>query len=223
MKQWLLLILLSLIFSCYDKNLYIEKIAINDIPLPETKEGDWLSMHKEGQNFNAYVKSNPICKDSIHKNIFLIPLGSFDATEMQLLQKTKEYVALYFQMNTILLAPITDTTIPSFARRQRGNQWEQLLSSYILDSILIKIKPDSALMFMAFSKKDLYPKDDWNFVFGQARLKQRVGISSIYRLQNEQAAEQQNNFTKTLIRLCKVSSHELGHMLSQNIVLMRNV
>ena len=41
--------------------------------------------------------------------------------------------------------------------------------------------PDDAFCLSAITMTDLYPKDSWNFVFGQARLYQRVGIYSLAR------------------------------------------
>jgi archaemetzincin len=65
---------------------------------------------------------------------------------------------------------------------------------------------------MAFTSKDLYPKDDWNYVFGLASYGKRVGVSSIYRLQDE--ILDSTNFSMCLKRLIKVSSHEIGHMFT---------
>jgi archaemetzincin len=35
---------------------------------------------------------------------------------------------------------------------------------------------------MAITEKDLYPKPDWNFVFGLASYTEQIGVTSMYRL-----------------------------------------
>lgn len=85
-----------------------------------------------------------------------------------------------------------------------------MLAGYILDSILKKEKPPRAIAVMGLSKFDLYPKPEWNYVFGLASYRDHVGVSSIFRFQDGQLTEQ--NFNLCLSRLIKVSSHEIGHM-----------
>jgi archaemetzincin len=65
---------------------------------------------------------------------------------------------------------------------------------------------------MAISARDLYPKPDWNYVFGLASYTDRVGVTSIYRLQEKTLTPE--NYTRSLTRLIAISSHEIGHMFS---------
>lgn len=65
---------------------------------------------------------------------------------------------------------------------------------------------------MAISEKDLFPSGDWNFVFGLASYENRVGVSSIYRL--EDGHLDSANYIRTLSRLIKIATHEIGHMFS---------
>jgi archaemetzincin len=53
---------------------------------------------------------------------------------------------------------------------------------------------------------DLYPDPNWNFVFGQASLRNRVGVYSFARYTAECDAQ------LTLRRSLKVMAHEIGHM-----------
>ena len=59
---------------------------------------------------------------------------------------------------------------------------------------------------------DLYPEDDWNFVFGQASLKKRIGVSS-YRRYYENFLDS-SNFNTCFERIIKTTTHELCHMFS---------
>lgn len=67
--------------------------------------------------------------------------------------------------------------------------------------------PDDALGVMAITAQDLYPSPDWNYVFGQSSLKNRVSVTSMYRFQDQAPS-------RSLNRLLKVSTHEILHMLS---------
>lgn len=85
-------------------------------------------------------------------------------------------------------------------------------TGYILHKMLAPHIPDDAMPVMTVSEKDLHPGDDWNYVFGQASYRKRIGVSPIYRLQDKVLTEA--NFGICLKRLMNVSSHEIGHMLS---------
>ncbi|WP_228429145.1 archaemetzincin [Chryseobacterium sp. 52] len=63
---------------------------------------------------------------------------------------------------------------------------------------------------MGITEKDLFPKPEWNYVFGLASYEDGVGVTSIYRFSNGYLSE--SNFNESLERLIKISSHEIGHM-----------
>nr|WP_255534571.1 archaemetzincin [Chryseolinea lacunae] len=105
-----------------------------------------------------------------------------------------------------MLPTKSDDNIPATAQRQLYGGRRQLLTTYLLDILQDNI-PDDAIVVMAITSADLYPSNDFNFVFGQARLKKRVGVSSIYRLESEDPHV-------GLMRLIKTGSHEIAHMFS---------
>jgi archaemetzincin len=76
--------------------------------------------------------------------------------------------------------PLSD--IPARARR-RHPQWggKQVLSTFILPEVLEPDVPEDALAYLALTRCDLRPGEGWNFVFGQANLRRRVGVWSIHR------------------------------------------
>jgi len=67
---------------------------------------------------------------------------------------------------------------------------------------------------MAITMEDLYPVPSWNFVFGQASLKGRVGVYSFIRYDPTfYGGERGKDYKKLLLwRSCKVLVHEIGHM-----------
>ena len=64
---------------------------------------------------------------------------------------------------------------------------------------------------------DLYPKDDWNFVFGLASIRDRTGVFSFARYDPaffEKNGDMTEKEVKDLVlfRSIKVMTHEIGHM-----------
>lgn len=57
---------------------------------------------------------------------------------------------------------------------------------------------------------DLYPAEDWNFVFGQASLVERVGVWSLARFGDPDESDEA--FHLCLRRTVKGATHETGHM-----------
>ncbi|SFW69113.1 archaemetzincin [Chitinophaga sancti] len=203
MKYLAFIFITCLLFSCHSQKqdpemAHLASLAKNDIPLPPPEYGDWLYRHKErGQNLAAYQATKPI---SSATTIYLLPVGDFTASQTRAFQDASAYIAIFFQRKTVLLHPIPDSEFTS--RIFEGHR--QLLAPYILDSVLLSKRPANNLAMMALSAKDLYPQDDWNYVFGLGSYGKRVGVTSIYRLQEK-------NFLR---RLVSISSHEIGHMLS---------
>lgn len=57
---------------------------------------------------------------------------------------------------------------------------EQYNARHILDKLRKCLKPD-AFCLIAVAFTDLYPKDEWNFVFGLASIRERTGVFSFAR------------------------------------------
>lgn len=194
---------------------YFEAIKTNDNDLQNPQPGEWLYEHSEkGQTFEQYKKANPLKPDSERFIIYLKPIGKFTSLQKEVLKLTREYLEIFFQQKTKLLDPISDNIVPDSARRKRGNESTQLLAPFILNKILKGKIPQNGIALMAVSEKDLFPKPEWNYVFGLASYVERVGVTSIYRLQNERLDS--TNFTLCLTRLINISSHEIGHMFTMH-------
>ena len=192
---------------------FFKVIAANDIALNEPREGEWRYMHKEpGQTFEQYKAANPIHPTSEMHEIYLAPIGKFSPQEYKILTYTAEYLKAFFQLRVAIITPVSDSIIPAAARRMRADGAEQLLAPYILDSILKHRQPVKAIVLMAITEKDLYPKNDWNYIFGLASYHDRIGVSSIKRLYHN--LNDSANFKQCLSRMISVTSHEIGHMFS---------
>uniref|UniRef100_A0A2K6TYI2 Archaemetzincin-2 n=1 Tax=Saimiri boliviensis boliviensis TaxID=39432 RepID=A0A2K6TYI2_SAIBB len=101
---------------------------------------------------------------------------------------------------------------------------------------LKKKKPEDAFCIVGITMIDLYPRDSWNFVFGQASLTDGVGIfsfarygSDFYSLRYEGKVKKLKKTSSSdysifdnyyipeitsvlLLRSCKTLTHEIGHI-----------
>uniref|UniRef100_A0A8C6G209 Archaemetzincin-2 n=1 Tax=Moschus moschiferus TaxID=68415 RepID=A0A8C6G209_MOSMO len=103
-------------------------------------------------------------------------------------------------------------------------------------TFLKKKKPEDAFCIVGITMIDLYPRDSWNFVFGQASLTEGVGIFSFARYGTDfYSSQYQGKLRKLerksssdysvfddyylpeatsvlLLRSCKTLTHEIGHI-----------
>jgi archaemetzincin len=212
MKKLILLLFLT-ICSCNQnkEDQYFDDIADNDVKLSRPVEGEWLFTHKEkGQSFEQFINSRHVVPTNNSNIIYIRPIGDFNALQKKQIELVREYLEIFFQLKTKTLEKLSNDIIPSSARRIGHEDNEQFLAGYILDSVLKKEKPLNRIALMALTEVDLYPKPEWNYVFGLASYRDKIGVSSIYRLQDEVLTP--TNFDLCLSRLLKTCSHEIGHM-----------
>lgn len=218
--RYIYFIFILFLFSCTSENTIvtekhdatsdsIKKLSALDIALPKPNPGDWLYEHKErGQTFLEYINCKPVSPNTTQNVIYIQPLGIFSRSTDSIINSTVEYLHYFFGLKVSLLPVISDSLITSAYKRIREDGHKQYLTTFILDSLLVPRLPKDGIALMAITDTDLYPQDSWNFVFGQAYTRKRVGVSSIYRyIENEEPS-------KSLARLIQTSSHEIGHMFS---------
>jgi len=182
------------------------------IPVP--KPGDWLAVHQEnGQSFDKFVKSRPNQPDKSRNKIYLQPLGDFPKYKISLVERLQEYAAAYFSMQVEVLPSLTLSDRNITTRINNFTQKRQILTSDIL-AILKKSLPADAFCVLAITMEDLYPEPSWNFVFGQASLRERVGVYSFARYDPAFYGENRGKDYEEILlrRSCKVLAHEIGHM-----------
>ncbi|NQZ59899.1 MAG: hypothetical protein HRT88_20800, partial [Lentisphaeraceae bacterium] len=175
--------------------------------------GDWLSSHVEkGQSCAAYKKTRPNRPDKTKKFIYIQLIGSFNKAQLKVLDQTLVYMHTSFGLPIVKMKAVALNQIAVAGRRHHalwGN--EQLHTRYIMKKILLPRRPKDAVALIAFTATDLYPDEKWNFVFGSASLKQRIGVWSIYR--NGDPAKSAKDFILCLRRTIKTAIHETGHIL----------
>lgn len=183
-------------------------------PLGEPLAGDWLASHEEaGQTFAQYLASRPVTPQGRRRVIYVLPLGDFSETERKIVDLTADYMSRYFNRPVKFLDAVPLSAVPAAARRTHPT-WgdKQILSTYVLDDLLPDRLPADGAALIAFTSSDLWPGRGWNFVFGQASLRNRVGVWSIYR--NGDPDQDAESFRLCLLRTIKTAVHETGHMFS---------
>jgi archaemetzincin len=180
--------------------------------MPEPRPGDWLAERSEpGQTFAEFLGQNPFRPRSGHDEIVIQPLGPLTDAESRVIDRTSEFVGIYFGLPVVVREPLPLSIVPAHARPTHPS-WgdEQILTGHVLNQILKRRFPDNAAVHIAFTHVDLWPGRRWNFVFGEALPDERVAVWSLYRLGEPSRGERA--FRETLSRSLKVATHEIGHM-----------
>ncbi len=180
-------------------------------PMRPIKPGDWLSQHRErGQTFAKYLTESPVDARGKRRVIYIQPVSSFDKADQEVLDLTARFLSAFFCLPVKVLRGLPYSSIPKKARRIHPH-WRdhQILTTYVLFNVLAPMLPDDAATLLALIPEDLWPGGGWNFVFGQASLRERVGVWSTYR-NGDPIKERRLH----LLRTFKIASHETGHIFS---------
>ncbi|HYJ90523.1 MAG TPA: archaemetzincin, partial [Pyrinomonadaceae bacterium] len=174
---------------------------------------DWLAtFHEPGQTFEEYLNSNPTVPTSERNIIYVLPLGTFSDEQKKVIEITSGYLNAFYGLELRNL-PQQQIRRPLRLKDGRVNEIskkEQVRTGYILDDILRSMLPKDAAALIAFTNEDLYPDSTMNYVFGQASMENRVGVWSLYRLDDNAT------FHTFLLRTIKIAAHETGHMFSMH-------
>ncbi len=188
-----------------------ERLKPLHVPMGPPRPGEWLAEQDEpGESFAEYVASEPVRATAARRTIYLLPIGDFTPAQRRVLAQTEDFVARFYAVPVKTLEALPASVVPAEARRLHpALGTPQVLTSYVLHQVLVPRRPDDALAVLGLTAEDLYPAPDWNFVFGEATLKERVGVWSLYR-----NGDVEKEPTQYLERTLKTAVHELGHMLS---------
>jgi archaemetzincin len=183
-------------------------------PLPAPGPADWLSNHPEaGQTFEQFVLSRPNRPDSRRRKLYLQPIGSFSHAGAPRLDELVRFAAAFFSIEIATLPPIDTAQEHVGSRRNPSGGQTQLLTTDLL-GLLQKHLPADAFALLGITMTDLYPDPKWNFVFGQASPRDRVGVYSFARYDPEfYGGPRVADLHKLMLRRsCKVLAHEASHM-----------
>ena len=182
-------------------------------PVPDPQEGDWLAKYPEQhQSFDLFLKQRPNRPDQERGTIYLLPLDEFEEYVPQL-EDLRDFMQRYFAMPTKVLPRHTFPMQRITERISPQTQRTQWLTSDLLAE-LKPLLPQNGYCMLGVTMTDLYPKPEWNYVFGQATLKDRVGIYSFSRFDPKFWGEERTPEARVpmLQRSCQLIAHETGHM-----------
>lgn len=183
-------------------------------PLQPPGALDWLAQRPEpGQTFEKFIQSKPNRPDERRNRIYLQPLGEFPPGAGPSFKKLREFTEAFFQMDVVVRPPLDLSGAGITSRRNPGMGHLQLRTGDLL-GFLAKRLPADAYAMLGLTMEDLYPDENWNFVFGQASTRARVGIYSFARYDPLFYGEERTpDWQKILLRRsCKVLAHETAHM-----------
>jgi archaemetzincin len=140
-------------------------------------------------------------------------LGKFAEDEAPALARLRRFASAFFGMEVGVLPTVDLARSAITTRRNPYTRNTQLLTGDIL-ALLRRRLPEDAYALLGITMEDLYPDPSWNFVFGQASLRHRVGVYSFARYDPRFYVETAPDEGQALLlrRSCKVLAHETAHM-----------
>lgn len=204
-------------------------------------ESDWIPAHpEEPQDFESFYRDQyRKSPTKSHNTIYIQTIGSFGEAGVQTEQYVewlRDYCQAFFHGLTVkLLAAVTVAETGCSFRINSNSHNLQILTGDLL-KFLGNRKPKDAFCIVGITMIDLYPKDSWNFVFGQASLSNGMGVFSFARYDDnfysrsyagrlkKQLKLNKGDYSvfdgyytpaissTLLLRSCKTMTHEIGHM-----------
>lgn len=176
------------------------------------RPGDWLAEHKEpGQTYAQFRASTATPAADSYDTLRIVPIGWLTDGQEKVLQVVREFIGPFFGLQLAMdpVVPVID--FPDEARRFFDYLGpEQLLTTYVLDDVLMKRRRPRDAAVLGITAKDLWPGPGWNFVFGQASLKERVGVWSMARNGDADGRDEMRRICA--MRTVMTATHETGHM-----------
>ena len=204
-----------IIISCNSRNEF-EITRDNLSPLYPLKRAarpdDWLYTRKViNQSLDDYIMARPTGIDSVRKKIYIMLIGDFDSAQKDIAFITAQYLQAFYGLETRVIEMKKSFAVSPKSRNNPGSGQLQLSASYLMDSVLQRQLPIDAAVLLGLTTIDLYPGNNWNYIFGLGSSKERVGVLSIYRFGDP---NKENDKEICLLRTIKTATHEMGHILS---------
>uniref|UniRef100_A0A8C5G9J6 Archaemetzincin-2 n=1 Tax=Gouania willdenowi TaxID=441366 RepID=A0A8C5G9J6_GOUWI len=236
----------------YDKYTKEEKLLLEDgyragqtgslfQPITVHSDSDWISAHpEEPQDFQSFYRDRHRKIPSASCNtVYIQTIGSFGEAGVdtdQYVEWLRDYCQAFFHGLSVKSLPAVSVSDTQCSFRVNSNSHNlQILTGDLLQFLRRK-KPKDAFCIIGITMIDLYPKDSWNFVFGQASLSEGMGVFSFARYDDnfnskcyagrltKQLQPKQGDYSvfegyytppitsMLLLRSCKTMTHEIGHM-----------
>ena len=181
-------------------------------PVSTPKPGDWLySQSESGQTFSQFTSEMMSILQQNRKTIYINPLQPMDQT---FLNNCLFYCQSFFYPMNVKL--INLASLKSLHIESRINEYSNKIqyNAGEINLKMSKLVPNDAHCVVSILLDDLYPKKEWNFVFGLASYYKRVGVFSFARFNpkffdDQDIPENLDNYL--LYRSCSTLVHEICH------------
>ena len=180
-------------------------------PIYAPEEDDWLfSQKEEGQTFNQFLNDS---KDILSKERNIIYINPLQEMPQEFLDNIILYCQSFFYPWKVELIKLD--SLQNLKVKYRFNQYTNKIQYHSgkINSKMIKHVPKDAHCLISILIDDLYPSESWNFVFGEALYKKRVGVFSFARFSNSFFEKNKpfifDNFL--LYHSCNTLTHEISH------------
>jgi archaemetzincin len=183
------------------------------VPMGPPQPGDWLAEHEERrQTFADFLNADTNVPAGERRILYLLPIGEFPETAPKL-AALSSITHAFFQVEVRTLPAVKIKDVEAKTRINDHTKKRQLLAPDVL-TWLTKRLPADAFGLMAITMEDLYPEPSWNFVFGMASLRERVGVQSFARQDPAFFGEPRGADWQriALRRATWTLVHEIGHM-----------
>lgn len=160
----------------------------------------------------AYLESRPRLATRERRYLYLQPIGELAGREREVLALTADFLARHVCLPVKLATELPLSRVAWHARRVHPS-WgiPQLLSTWLVHSLLRSRRPDDAAAYLGVTSVDLWPGAGWHSVNGHASPVARVGVLSTYR---NGPLDGRESFRLHLLRTLKVAAHETAHIFS---------
>ena len=181
-----------------------------EIAIP--RKSDWLWDHKEGgQTFKSYSTGMINQPSKSHQFIFMKNMDeglkdSFLTKEM--MNHLKGLLEVFYPGLIPKILEIKGNFETLGVTKRENPPYLQYHAEEGINK-LVKLMPKEGLLIIGLTAYDIYPNEDWNFVFGLADKEKGCGLFSFRRYFDEMKCGE--------LELCKLAGkvmlHEVGHLL----------
>jgi archaemetzincin len=188
-----------------------------EISIPKSSE--WLWEHKEtGQTYKSYITGMINSPSKSHNTVYIKNLDSGLSDSFltdDMLEHLRLLIEIYYP-GVKAKFMTDDSNFESLGIKKRMNGYLQYHAGEAIEKIS-KLIPKDGIIVIGLTAYDLYPREEWNFVFGLADKLSGCGIFSFRRYHDELAESFQGDenisFIDFITKLAgKIMLHETGHL-----------
>eukprot|EP00667_Euglena_gracilis_P019107 EG_transcript_20412 len=147
---------------------------------------DWLAEHQErGQTLKQFLAtSSKIVPHGSFRTLRLVPVGHYpdDPEQAPPLMLLAEHLEAFFSLPVAVEKCVPLSSIPNLTTRINGGVRQLLIKDlyrYLGDHLSRnRSAARTTLATVAVTMEDVYPGEEWNFVFGQASLMEGLESSA---------------------------------------------